>query len=80
MLIQLDQEGVAVSTGSACASGSPLPSHVLLAMGLPRKDAQASLRLSLSHRNRDEDVDRLLEVLPQCVEKQRSLRVFGRSR
>ncbi len=73
LLIRLDLEGIAVSTGAACSSGSPEPSHVLLAMGLPREAVQGSLRFSLGHGNSDADVDRLLEVLPDAVRRVREM-------
>ena len=73
-LIQLDQAGVAVSTGSACASGSALPSPVLVAMGRSRRRAQASLRISVSAMTTDEEINLLLAALPGCVQRQRSMR------
>lgn len=73
LLIRLDLEGIAVSTGAACSSGSPEPSHVLLAMGLPREAVQGSLRFSLGRGNSDADVDRLLEVLPDAVRRVREM-------
>lgn len=73
LLIRLDLEGIAVSTGAACSSGSPEPSHVLLAMGLPREAVQGSVRFSLGLGNSDEDIDRLLEVLPEAVGKVREM-------
>jgi len=79
MLIQLDQEGIAISTGSACASGSALPSPVLIAMGRSRRRAQSSLRISVSAETTDDDIDRFLEALARCVERQRSMRPRRRS-
>ena len=73
LLIRLDLEGIAVSTGAACSSGSPEPSHVLLAMELPKETVQGSLRFSLGYGNSDEDIDRLLEVLPEAVSKVREM-------
>lgn len=67
LILLLDQAGVAVSTGSACQSGALDPSHVLLALGLSPKLADGSLRFSLGRASSDEDVDRLLEVLPEVV-------------
>ena len=64
LMISLDLKGIAVSTGSACASGSIEPSHVLTAMGLSAARAQGSIRLSLGIYNTDADVDHLLEHLP----------------
>ena len=71
ILIGLDFEGVCASSGSACTSGSLDPSHVLLAIGLPHEVAHGSLRLSLNKFNTDEDVDKVIEVLPKIVERLR---------
>lgn len=73
LLIALDLEGIAVSTGSACSSGTLEPSHVLKAMGLPSHRTQNSLRFSLGLFSTDAEVDRVLEVLPRLVEKLRNL-------
>ena len=73
LLIALDLDGVAVSTGSACSSGSLEPSHVLRAMGLPAHRTQNSLRFSLGLFSTDEEVDRVVEILPRLVDKLRSL-------
>jgi cysteine desulfurase len=73
LLIALDLEGVAVSTGSACSSGSLEPSHVLRAMGLPAHRTQNSLRLSLGMFSTEPEVDRVVAILPGLVEKLRSL-------
>ena len=73
LLIRLDLEGFAVSTGSACSSGSTEPSHVLLAMGLPKDAVQGSLRFSLGWGSTEDDVNRLLEILPKAVEQVRSI-------
>lgn len=67
LLIALDLEGVCVSTGAACASGSLSPSHVLLAMGLSAADAQASLRLSLGRTSTAADVDAVVAALTRLV-------------
>ncbi len=71
--ISLDLKGVAVSTGSACASGSTEPSHVLMAIGLPRDSGYGSLRFSFGRYNTKEDVDYVLEILPAAIEKLRRL-------
>jgi cysteine desulfurase len=73
LLIALDLEGVAVSTGSACSSGTLEPSHVLRAMGLPSPRTQNSIRLSLGATNTDAEVDFVVSKLPAIVEKLRSL-------
>jgi cysteine desulfurase len=73
MLLSLDAKGVAVSTGSACTSGSLEPSHVLIAMGIPPEVAHGSLRFSLGLVTTDEDVDYVLEVLPPIVERLRAM-------
>ena len=73
LLIALDLEGVAVSTGSACSSGTLEPSHVLKAMGLPAHRTQNSLRFSLGLYSTDEEVDFVVGVLPRLVEKLRAL-------
>ena len=77
MLIGLDLAGIAVSSGSACSSGTLEPSHVLKAMGLPHARTLGSLRFSFGTANTDADVDRVLEVLPPLVEKLRSLTTVG---
>jgi cysteine desulfurase len=71
--ISLDLKGVAVSTGSACASGSTEPSHVLMAIGLPRDSGYGSLRFSFGKYNTREDVDYTVEILQTVVEKLRKL-------
>jgi cysteine desulfurase len=73
LLIALDLEGIAVSTGAACSSGTLEPSHVLRAMGLPTHRAQNSIRFSLGAENTDAEVDYLLEKLPVSVQKLRNL-------
>ncbi len=73
LLIALDLEGIAVSTGSACSSGTLEPSHVLRAMGLPAPRTQSSIRISLGAGNTDAQVDYLLEKLPAIVAKLRAL-------
>ena len=73
LLIALDLEGIAVSTGSACSSGTLEPSHVLKAMGLPTHRTQNSIRFSLGTANTEADVDRVVEALPGVVDKLRSL-------
>ena len=73
LLLWLDINGISASTGSACSSKSLEPSHVLIATGLPVELAHGSLRFSLSHGNTDEDVDKILEVMPEIVGKLRAM-------
>ncbi len=68
LLLLLDAKGICASSGSACTSGSLDPSHVLLAIGRTRKLSRGSLRLSLCAQNTDEDVDRILEAVPETVQ------------
>jgi cysteine desulfurase len=77
LLIALDLEGIAVSTGSACSSGTLEPSHVLRAMNLPTHRAQNSIRFSLGAGNTEEQIDHVISVLPAIVKKLRSLSAVG---
>jgi cysteine desulfurase len=71
LLIALDLEGIAVSTGSACSSGTLEPSHVLRAMGLPTHRTQNSIRISLGQGNTEQEVERFLSTIPGVVQKLR---------
>ncbi len=73
ILLMLDINGIAASSGSACTSGSLDPSHVLLAMGISHEIAHGSLRLTLSSNTTDEEVDYVLETLPHIVSKLRAM-------
>jgi cysteine desulfurase len=73
MLLNLDLEGIAASTGSACSSSSLEPSYVLLAMGFPQELAHGSLRFSLGRETTEEDIDRVLEVLPGIIARLRAM-------
>lgn len=73
LVISLDLKGFAVSSGSACSSGAVEPSHVLLAIGLPRERARASLRFSLGHSNDEAQVDALIDALAESVAQLRKL-------
>ena len=73
MLLMLDAKGICASSGSACTSGSLDPSHVLLAIGLPHEKAHGSLRISIGYQNTEEEVDKLLEVLPPIVQRLREM-------
>ena len=73
LLLMLDLNGICASSGSACTSGSLDPSHVLLSIGLKHEIAHGSLRLSIEEDVTDEDVDYILEVVPQVVDRLRSM-------
>jgi len=73
MLLQLDREGIMVSSGSACASGSGEPSHVLLALGLPPEEAHGSIRVTLGRENTEREVDRFLQVFSPIVARLRAM-------
>jgi len=73
IVLNLDMEGVAVSTGSACTSGSLEPSHVLTAMGIDPADTQGSIRFSLGRDNTKEDMDYVLGVLPPIIKRLRDM-------
>jgi cysteine desulfurase len=73
MLLNLDLEGIAASSGSACSAGALEPSHVLLALGLPPERASGSLRFTLGRETVEEDIDRVLEIMPQIVARLRSM-------
>lgn len=73
LLLMLDMKGICASSGSACTSGSLDPSHVLLALGLPHEVAHGSLRLSISEEITDEEVDYILNTVPEIVDRIRSM-------
>ena len=75
LLLLLDGKGICASSGSACASGALDPSHVLLALGRTPEAAQGSLRISLDSTNTEEEIDYMLEVIPQVVEQLTSVPV-----
>lgn len=73
LLVHLDLNRIAVSTGSACAAGGVAPSHVLAAMGVPPQTAQSALRFSFGSSNTRQEVDRVMDILKQTVEKLRRI-------
>lgn len=73
LLIMLDMQGISASSGSACTSGSLDPSHVLLATGIPHEIAHGSLRISFGPDNTEDEVDYLIEVLPNIVQRLRDM-------
>lgn len=78
ILLLLDQYGIAASSGSACTSGSLEPSHVLRAMGVPYTAAHGSVRFSLSRYNTVEEIDLIVEKMPQIIRRLREISPYGR--
>jgi len=76
ILLMMNEHGICASSGSACTSGSLEPSHVLRAMGVPFTAAHGSIRLSLSRYNTEDEIDKILEVLPPIIERLRELSPF----
>jgi len=72
LILSLDMKGIAVSSGAACKAGSSHPSHVLLAMGVPSEIAQAAVRFSLGRCSTEQEIDRVLEIVPAVVQKLRA--------
>jgi len=72
LILSFDMKGIAVSSAAACKTGSPHPSHVLLAMGVPPAVAQSAVRFSLGRSTTDADIDRVLQIVPGIVEKLRA--------
>jgi len=73
VVLMLSQQGICVSTGSACSTGSLEPSHVLLAIGVPQEMAHGSLRVTLGRSTKKSDIDALIKALPPIVEKLRAM-------
>ena len=73
IVLGLDVRGICVSTGSACSTGDPEPSHVLLAMGLSAREAQGSIRVSLGRDTREEDIDVTVQALVDTVAQLRRI-------
>ena len=73
LLLTLDMEGIAASSGSACSSGAVTPSHVLTALGVPPEVAGPSVRFSLGRQTTDDEIDRVLERFPPLMERLRAL-------
>jgi len=80
ILLLMNREGIAASSGSACTSGSLEPSHVLRAMNVPYTAAHGAIRFSFSRENTQADVDRVLEVMPQIIARLRDMSPFWRER
>jgi len=73
IILLMNEHEIYVSSGSACTSKTLDPSHVIVAMGMPYEAAHGSIRFTLGKRNTKEDVDRLMEVLPEIIEKLRGI-------
>ncbi|MDO8472348.1 MAG: cysteine desulfurase NifS [Dehalococcoidia bacterium] len=78
ILLHLDFANIAAASGSACTSGSTEPSHCLLAMGIPHEVAHGSVRFTFGHENTEEEVEQVLTVLPQVVERLRAMSPIAR--
>ena len=76
IIMLLDVAGVSVSSGSACTSGSLDPSHVLLSMGIPHEEAHGSIRFTLSKHTTDEEINKVLEILPPIIDRLRKMSPF----
>jgi cysteine desulfurase len=80
ILLRLNEFNVCASSGSACTSGSLEPSHVLRAMGVPFTAVHGSIRFSLSRYNTDEEIDKVIEIMPPVIKELRRLSPFGRAK
>ncbi len=80
ILLRLNEYNVCASSGSACTSGSLEPSHVLRAMGVPYTAVHGSIRFSLSRYNTDEEIDKVIELMPPIIKELRQLSPFGREK
>lgn len=78
ILLRLDEYGICASSGSACTSGSLEPSHVLRAMGIPYTAIHGSIRFSLSRYNTEDEVDKVIEVMPSIIKELRTLSPYGK--
>ncbi|MBN1961770.1 MAG: aminotransferase class V-fold PLP-dependent enzyme [Deltaproteobacteria bacterium] len=77
IVLGLDLQGICVSTGSACSTGDPEPSHVLLAMGIAARDAQGSIRISFGRNSQEADVDATVKALQATVKRLRIISSIG---
>lgn len=80
ILLRLNEYGICASSGSACTSGSLEPSRVLRAMGVPFTAIHGSIRFSLSRYNTEEEIDRVLEIMPKIIKELRELSPFGKEK
>jgi len=80
ILLRLNEYGICASSGSACTSGSLEPSHVLRAMGVPFTAIHGSIRFSLSRYNTEEEIDKVIKIMPKIINDLRLLSPFGRDK
>ncbi len=80
IVLRLDAAGIGASSGSACSTGKPEPSHVLIAMGIPREIIHGSLRLTLGKDNSESDIDYVIEKLKETVDDLRKISPFGKEK
>jgi len=80
ILLRLNEYGICASSGSACTSGSLEPSHVLRAIGVPFTAIHGSIRFSLSRYNTEEEIDKVIEIVPRIIKDLRMLSPFGRDK
>ena len=80
ILLRLNEFGICASSGSACTSGSLEPSHVLRAMGVPATAIHGSIRFSLSRYNTEEEIDKVIEIMPGLIKELRNLSPYGRQK
>jgi cysteine desulfurase len=78
ILLRMNEYGICASSGSACTSGSLEPSHVLRAIGVPFTAIHGSIRFSLSRYNTEEEIDKVIEIVPRIIRDLRMLSPFGR--
>ena len=76
IVIALDQHGISLSSGSACKTGSPEPTHVLIAMGRTEEEAHCSVRFSLSRYTMEEDIDKAISALARVLEEKDTVRLM----
>jgi len=80
ILLRMDEYGICASSGSACTSGALEPSHVLRAMGIPYTAIHGSIRFSLSRYSTDEEIDKVIEIVPPIIKELRTLSPYGKER
>ena len=76
VVVAMDLHGVSLSSGSACKSGSPEPTHVLIAMGKTQEEAHCSVRFSLAHDTTEKDIDETIAALARVLEEKNTVRLM----